>query len=501
VRALAEQVTRDAKDPRQQARLLYEWVATNINYAGNCVGVGAVVPRDQAFVLDNRMGDCKDQATLLQALLAARGIASTQALVNSGSMYHLPKVPVVSMVNHVIVYVPGLDVYLDPTSGTTPFGMLPMGDSDKPVLLVDGYRDGVRTPPLRGGANRQVAKSEVTLKPDGSVAGVVQVSVTGAFAVSGRDRLRKLTLQQKEEFLDRMYRRDNKTGFGRLESEDPKPMLDTFSYKLTFETEEFSQMPGPGAFAISPLWATEAPIHMIVAMAEDETEAEETTCSGGTIVEEYVFRLPKGMKVLALPKNVTLASGPVTYRATYSLRGHTLTARRELVDGTDRNVCPASVQREFAKLARKIATDQCRCKRNDPGAGAPGPRAAGQFWTGNGRFLAECSKAAVVAALDLANAFQDFQPTTARSRVTLEAGRPCPDGAAWAPYRGAVVRVPRGSSFPSARAARGGAPRAPREAGCASGGACARASCGAPRGACSASAPAALRAGPWVLPQ
>jgi hypothetical protein len=357
VRELAEEITKDSKNPREQARQLYEWVATNINYAGNCVGVGAVVPRDQSFVLDNRMGDCKDQATLLQGLLAAKGIKSTQALVNSGNTYHLPKVPVVSMVNHVIVYVPSLDLYLDPTSATTPFGMLPMGDSDKPVLLVDGYRDGMRTPPVLSSANRQVMKSELTVKSDGSIAGVLQVAVTGSFAVAGRDRLRNLTTQQREEFLKQLYRRNNKTGFGRLESEDPKPMRDTFAYKLTFETEEFAQMPGPGAFTIGPLYMTEAPIHMVLFMMEEEREAEETACIGGTLIEEYVYKLPKGIKILAVPKDVSLASGLVSYRATYSFKEGTLIARREFVDKTDRNVCPVSIQREFASIARKISMD------------------------------------------------------------------------------------------------------------------------------------------------
>jgi transglutaminase-like putative cysteine protease len=356
-RDLASRIVQDATEPREQARLLYEWVAENIDFAGNCIGVGAVVPRDQAFVLDNHLGDCKDQATLLQALLGARGIESTQALVNSGGVYQLQTVPVLAMVNHVIVYVPSLDVYLDPTSGTTPFGMLPLADADKPVLLVDGYRDGVRTPPVGSGANRQVATSEVTVKPDGSVAGAIQVSSSGIFATSGRDRLRHMTDQQRDEFLERLYRRDNRTGFGRLESEDPKPMRDTFSYKVNFETEQFAQVPGPGAFRISPLYATEAPIAMFLEGAEEEEEADETACLGGTVVEEYVYKLPKDLKVLAVPKDVSLSGGPTTYRATYSLKGSTLTVRRELVDKTDRNVCPIAMQHELAKLARQISTD------------------------------------------------------------------------------------------------------------------------------------------------
>jgi transglutaminase-like putative cysteine protease len=357
VKALAEEVTAQASTPAEQARALYEWVATNIHYAGNCVGVGAVVPRDQSFVLDNRLGDCKDQATLLQALLAAKGIASTQALVNSGSTYRLPKVPVLSRVNHVIVYIPSLDVYLDTTSGSTPFGMLPMGDADKPVLWVDGYRADTRTPPLRASANRQAMKSEMEVKEDGSIGGTIDVSVTGAFAVSGRDRLRDMTTQQKEEFLETLYRRDNKTGFGRLESDDPKPMSDRFHYKVTFETEEFSQMPGPGAFTISPLYMTEAPINALAASAEEEAEGDETPCFGGDIVEEYVYKLPKGVKILAVPKDVNASNATVTYRSSYALEGNTLKVKRELSDKTERNVCPASTHREFTKLARKISAD------------------------------------------------------------------------------------------------------------------------------------------------
>ena len=348
---------KDAQEPREQARLLYEWVAEKIDYAGNCIGVGAVVPREQAFVLDNHMGDCKDKATLLQALLAAKGISSSQALINSGGLYRLPAIPVVSMVNHVILYVPSLDLYMDPTSETTPFGMLPIGDSDKPVLLADGFRDDSRTPPMDSAANRLVAKTAVRIGSDGSVGGTVEVSTSGLFAIAGRDRLRDLTEQQKEEFMEAIFRGDNETGFGKLVSEDPKPMRDTFAYKVSFETEEFTQMPGPGAFAIAPLFATEAPIEMLLASVDDEEEAEESSCYGGTVVEEYVYRFPDDTKVLAVPKDVDLASGKATYRATYALDGSTLTVRREFADKTDRNLCSIASLREFAKLAKKVGQD------------------------------------------------------------------------------------------------------------------------------------------------
>ena len=103
IKQLANEILKDEKDKRAQARLLYDWVATNISYAGNCIGVGAVVPHDTDVILDNRMGDCKDHATLLEALYRSVGIESEQALINSGSVYQLPKIPLVTSVNHVRV--------------------------------------------------------------------------------------------------------------------------------------------------------------------------------------------------------------------------------------------------------------------------------------------------------------------------------------------------------------------------------------------------------------
>ncbi|MCH7515520.1 MAG: transglutaminase domain-containing protein [Bacteroidetes bacterium] len=152
---LSNEIVGNEKDTKEQVKLLYEWVGKNITYKGNCIGVGAVVPRDIDVVLKNKIGDCKDHATLLQALLASKNIKSTQALVNASSEYKLRSLPTADSVNHVINYIPSLDLYLDSTNGNIPFDMLPMTVSDKPVLLVENYKEGTKTPPISADQNVQ----------------------------------------------------------------------------------------------------------------------------------------------------------------------------------------------------------------------------------------------------------------------------------------------------------------------------------------------------------
>ena len=120
IAALALDLTRELTEPRAKALALADWVRKNIRYVGVYIGAGGVVPHAAATVLENRYGDCKDHASLLEALLAAVGIDSSGALINSGNAYRLPKIPTLGVFNHVITYVPSLDLYLDSTAETSP---------------------------------------------------------------------------------------------------------------------------------------------------------------------------------------------------------------------------------------------------------------------------------------------------------------------------------------------------------------------------------------------
>ncbi|MGR8932818.1 MAG: hypothetical protein ACU837_00335 [Gammaproteobacteria bacterium] len=119
------------------------------------------------------MGDCKDHATLLQALII------------SGNIYRLPKIPVASMVNHVLNYLPSLDMYADATTETTPYGA-----QDKPVLLVDGFREGTNTSPSSPASNRQ-DMSKMRCKTPGNVCSAAAVKAYDKFAAKVRQNLKE----------------------------------------------------------------------------------------------------------------------------------------------------------------------------------------------------------------------------------------------------------------------------------------------------------------------
>ena len=350
---LAAEIVKGKAGKKEQARALYEWVATHITYGGNCIGVGAVVPRDIDLVLDNKMGDCKDHATLLQALLTATGIRSTQALVNAGAGYRLQRIPMVFGVNHVINYLPDFDLFVDSTSDSTPFGMLPFNDQDKPVLLVEGHRDGFRTPVPPAAQSRQTVRSLMKVAADGSVSGSVEVIQAGRDAVASRAWARNMTREVEQDLVKNAFRRMGIIGSGTLEKDDPKALIDSYRYKASFKAEKFMKTPGAGAFYIfPPLGIAQPIIGALQTVMEPETEAD-VACIGGHMTEEYVIELPKGVRILSLPGDIKAGNELASYQASYKLKGNTLTVRRVLDDRTRGNVCSPEVFARYRPVAEK----------------------------------------------------------------------------------------------------------------------------------------------------
>ncbi len=357
IRKLADEVTMNAHTPREQAKALYEWVATTIEYAEHGVGVGFVVPHEADLVLANRMGDCKDHAALLQALLAAKGIASTPVMMNAGDAYTLPEVPNLALFNHVINYIPAFNLYVDSTSRYTPFGSLPFNDCDKPVIYTAAF-NGIRHPPPTGYKNNSSQLDTVmNIHSDGSADGETKVEVKGFLADSARAGFSYLQPNMEDWSIRRLLTENGYTGMGTLVKDDPKRLTESYSYSIRYKVNEAMNLPGPGAMLIrSPADR----MGTIASTLEGANEPDRTVNFQwyGTYAEEkYTIHLPKGLEVLATPKNVQFNGKNETYKASYQLKGGTLTVVRELEDRTPGNVCTPKDAAAFKSFAPAVLHD------------------------------------------------------------------------------------------------------------------------------------------------
>lgn len=138
VKAKADEVVRGAQNDFEKVRALYEFVAKNIRYVSLSFGQGRYQPHSAAEVLVHEYGDCKDKATLLEAMLDAEGIKASPVLLQTGWDVP-PDMPNPLEFDHVISYLRlgENDLWLDSTLGVAPFEYLLPQVRGKHALVVN----------------------------------------------------------------------------------------------------------------------------------------------------------------------------------------------------------------------------------------------------------------------------------------------------------------------------------------------------------------------------
>ena len=355
-RALAAEIVGLVKDPREQARLLYEWVSTQISYAGNDIGVGTVVPRDLDVVIDNKMGDCKDHATLLQALLAARGIASEQVLIDTGRAYELPKTPTVWSVNHVINYLPQWGIYADATADNVPFGYLPKNSHGKPVIHI-ADNDPVRAVPLSDKPFfRQDIHSTLKIAADGSASGSARVRVVGLSATQWREYFMNLKTEQRAKFVEDLFARQNIRGKGTLHTSDLSPkqrLSDELEVRIDFSVDNLLK-PRTGAFQLGALMSYDGGIVRMAYIDDSKTYQRDHVCWSGDLRETYDITLEPGVRLTQLPENMTHKSIYIDYKNVVKRNKNGVKIERALLDKSPGGVCSAAYTNAWFKAAAAV---------------------------------------------------------------------------------------------------------------------------------------------------
>ena len=361
VQALADRVTNGVANRRDQAEALYQWVSRNIRYVAVFLGFGGVVPHTAQDVLHTRYGDCKDHTTLLQALLAAKGISSSTVLVNADTRYWLPSAASpLAVFNHAITYVPEFDVYLDSTAGTARFGTLPFNEEGKQALLT-GIGDApsrlVVLPVAHADADTVTVTTHTTLDPLGTVRGDSKVENRGEYDWIARSIFAALPAGAEPMFAQAFLTANGSEGTGRYRHGDVGDLRTAFSFSGVFELPDYTPLPGPGAMRVPRGLGGFDTVASAFDWAGSARRKTPFLFKAGRFSEITKLELPTSMQVLSLPKPVTVTSPLGTYTSSYALEGRTIRATRTLELNSPRPYLQPDEYPEFRRMARSIKHD------------------------------------------------------------------------------------------------------------------------------------------------
>lgn len=355
IRTLAQRLTAGAADDRAKAKALYSWVAQNIRYVSISLGQGRLVPRPASQVLHNRYGDCKDHVVLLESLLTAVGIPSSPALINSGTSQIFSTIGAHHPIDHVITYLPGLDLYLDSTAPFAPFGTLPFGDMDKPVVLTALDRLG-RTPKMK--ADDHVSQTEVnlTIRPDGSIAGTSSARMTGFFENSSRGSRFSAQSRPEDAVVKGLLLRFNETGTGEMRSTEPTDIASPYWLKASFTLGALANMPGRGGMPV-PVGLAPGHIAWVGINAPEPESKFPWQCSSRVIKERYVLKFPANVSIEDIPKGTQFRRGDVRYESRFVQDGRKVTLHRTLRVQRASNICGEKESRDWIAFHKVLQRD------------------------------------------------------------------------------------------------------------------------------------------------
>lgn len=354
IQSLADQLTKGEADRKAQAKTLYEWVTTNIAYVNIVLGAGGFTPHSAAQVLATHYGDCKDHVMLLQALLAAKGIASNPALIAANGPYAISKVPSGFYFNHLITFVPEFGMFLDSTARYAPFGVVPFFDADRPIVLVPSGEVS-KTPNIS--ADARTSKTQVTVKfdADGTAEADSRNWSLGDAAFAQRSLFDLVPPDKQKEMFGMVL------GVGADVSIDDgnlRSLTDPFAYSIHYRVPNAAAFPGPGAVSSN---TSLGPFVFGALVLGILPSSRSTTyfCPSGTSEETDRYEFPQNVQITSLPRPADIAADGLRFHMEYHLDGpHTVSATRTLRTEHPRAFCTpeyyASVRPHLARIAASL---------------------------------------------------------------------------------------------------------------------------------------------------
>jgi transglutaminase-like putative cysteine protease len=357
VQKLANTITKDIPNskPREQARALYNWVARNIRYVAIYLGDGGIIPHDADSIIRNRYGDCKDHNTLLIALLTAKGIQASTALINQGLSYSLPKYPVISPFNHVITYLPQWDLYVDSTAEMAPFGILPSEQIDKPTLLTALQKVGRTTKP-KAELDQTSTKTVMQVNPNGEIKGKSQTRYVGDAEISARYKFEGADTTLAEKMVRSQLTKFRQTGEGTFSTSNVYDLDKPFTTESEYVLDAMTNVPGPGAMTI-PVGVAPGELASIVNSRPPESFKYPYRCSTRIVTEQYEIAFPDNVKVSRIPQNSRYQTDEIQYESSYRLEGNKVMASRSLTIQRPNAVCMPEDLQAWRKFYSVLAKD------------------------------------------------------------------------------------------------------------------------------------------------
>jgi cellulose synthase operon protein C len=301
VRRRAESLTQGLKDDRAKVRAIYDYVVQKTRYVALEFGIHGFKPYRCAQIFARGFGDCKDKATLIVTMLGALGIKATPVVVRTAHKGDIETAPAsLAPFDHMIAYVPSMDLYLDGTAEYTGSLELPAMDRGALAMQVNGGSPKlVRLPDPPANASLSSHTVDAKLSSDGAAQVEWREAVSGVEASEWRVRFHaEATRKQRVQQMIAMALPGSEVTA--VEAGDLEDVEQGVSLRVRGRVPQFGRAEGDSRDVLSvPIGRREHMVRDFAPLASRRLDVR--MYAQWTQLDDWTVRLPPGAKLKNAP--------------------------------------------------------------------------------------------------------------------------------------------------------------------------------------------------------
>jgi hypothetical protein len=162
--------------------------------------------------------------------------------------------------------------------------------------------------------------------------------------------------RDQEEIINGLLERFQERGEGSFKAGNPKDLDTSWQVVSKFELNPVVNVPGPSAMTV-PVGIAPGYLREISSSTVPKSRRFPATCRSVRYVEQTELEFPRQLMVQRIPKSVNFKSGALQYQATYSLKGKTLTIKRQYSSNRPASSCDASDDKNWTAISEVMQHD------------------------------------------------------------------------------------------------------------------------------------------------
>lgn len=333
IKALADKITEGAETTADQASAIYLWVNKNIRYLSIILDRGGWIPHNAVSILQNGYGDCKDYSTLIQTLLKAKNIESSQVLIRADQNYWFPDVTLPEVFDHVILYIPSLDLYADATAANTRLGLISPYLREKNSLHASKVPKVVKISQAKPEDNQIISDVALEFNGLGDIRSIASNTYIGESEMGFRPVFADTDFfaSKADFFVGAFLKYYGIEGIGKiLNVSDSHKVGKPFNVEIEVERKNYTTFTRRGSVKLPAMlnlynyWDLET-------ATLPEKQISPIAIGTSIVKEKFSVRFPDQVRITRIPKNKFIDSPFGSFSVKYALSENVVEVERELV--------------------------------------------------------------------------------------------------------------------------------------------------------------------------